>query len=527
METESLNRKNSSRKSSIVNGNGDASAKLTNGDADGGDGGGGGEVTLKAKMSLLNGCTVIVGSIIGSGIFVSPTGVLMYTGSVNLALIVWVISGLFSMVGAYCYAELGTMITKSGADYAYIMETFGPFMAFIRLWIECMIVRPCSQAIVALTFSTYVLKPFFPECAPPEDAARLLAVCCILVLTLINCWDVKWATAVQDIFTYAKVSRSKWDLLVISSRLIRFQLLALFIIIATGMYQLYLGNVQYFTFENTDTKVTSLALSFYSGLFAYNGWNYLNFIIEELKDPVKNLPRAIAISCTLVTVVYVMANVSFYTILSPDEVLGSSAVAVTYAERAFGMLAWTIPVFVALSTFGAVNGILLTSSRLFYAGANEGQMPEILTMIQIQRFTPTPAVLAMALLSMLYLTVSDIFALINYVGFATWLSIGVAVLCLPWLRWAQPNLPRPIRVPMVFPIVYLIATMFVTVVPMYASPVETGYGILMILSSIPVYLVFIAWKNKPIWFQKTMVSLTRFLQKMLMVLGKQAKPAQV
>lgn len=171
--------------------------------------------------------------------------------------------------------------------------------------------------------------------------------------------------------------------------------------------------------------------------------NYLNFIIEELIDPVKNLPRAIAISCTLVTLVYVLANVSFYTILSPDEVLGSSAVAVTFAERAFGYFAWTIPgapaepcafpfetqflarlsVFVALSTFGAVNGILLTSSRLFYAGACEGQMPEILTMIQIQRFTPTPAVLVMALLSMLYLTVSDIFALINYVGFATWVSV--------------------------------------------------------------------------------------------------------
>lgn len=84
-----------------------------------------------------------------------------------------------SQVGAYCYAELGTMIKKSGADYAYIMETFGPFIAFIRLWIECMIVRPCSQAIVALTFSVYVLKPFFEECNPPENAARLLAVCCI------------------------------------------------------------------------------------------------------------------------------------------------------------------------------------------------------------------------------------------------------------------------------------------------------------------------------------------------------------
>lgn len=175
-----------------------------------------------------------------------------------------------------------------------------------------------------------------------------------------------------------------------------------------------------------------------------------------------------------------------------------------------------------MSTFGAVNGILLTSSRLFYAGACEGQMPEILTMIQIKRLTPAPAVLIMAILSMLYLMSSDIFALINYVGFATWvriysdipsctyikcifqLSIGVSVLCLPWLRWAQPNLPRPIRVNLIFPIFYLLATLFVTIVPMIASPVETGYGILMILSSIPVYLVFIAWKNKPIWFQKAM-----------------------
>lgn len=218
----------------------------------------------------------------------------------------------------------------------------------------------------------------------------------------------------------------------------------------------------------------------------------------------RNLPRAIAISCTLVTVVYLLTNVAFYTILSPDEVLGSSAVAVTFAERAFGWFAWTIPVFVAMSTFGAVNGILLTSSRLFYAGACEGQMPEVLTMIQIERYTPTPAILIMALLSMLYLTVSDIFALINYVGFATWLSIGVAVLCLPWLRWAQPNLPRPIRVPLVFPIVYLLASLFVTIVPMIASPVETGYGVLMILTAVPVYAVCIAWKSKPKWFQRGM-----------------------
>ena len=139
-------------------------------------------------MTLLNGCTVIVGSIIGSGIFVSPSGVLMQTGSINMAIMVWIISGVFSMVGAYCYAELGCMIKKTGADYAYIMVTFGPFMAFIRLWVECIIVRPCSQAIVALTFSIYACKPFFPECDPPDESVRLLAAICICKYFFLQMW---------------------------------------------------------------------------------------------------------------------------------------------------------------------------------------------------------------------------------------------------------------------------------------------------------------------------------------------------
>nr|XP_053628358.1 large neutral amino acids transporter small subunit 1-like [Cherax quadricarinatus] len=454
-------------------------------------------VGLKPKMTLLNGITVIVGSIIGSGIFISPTGVLQNTGSVGMALVVWITSGIFSMVGAYCYAELGCMIQKTGADYAYIMVTFGPFLAFMRLWVECIIVRPCSQTIVALTFSVYIMKPFFPTCIPPDDSARLLAAVCILVLTFVNCWNVKWATRVQDIFTGAK-------------------LFALAVIIITGFVQLGRGQTQYFNFDNTEHDITKIALSFYSGLFAYNGWNYLNFVIEELKEPVKNLPKAIYISISLVTAVYVLTNVAFYTTLSPAEVLGSEAVAVTFANRLYGYMAWIMPFFVACSTFGAVNGVLLTSSRLFYAGAMEGQMPEILTMIQVKRMTPTPAVLFMAFLSLVYLGSSNIFALISYVGFATWVSIGLAVLCVPWLRWKAPELERPIKVNLIWPVLYIIATILITIVPMVAAPIETGIGVGIISTGIPVYLLFIKVR-KPVWIKRGLNNLNIVLQKVMMV----------
>jgi len=462
------------------------------------------KVELKPTLGLLQGCTVIVGCIIGSGIFVSPGGVLKGTGSINMALLVWVLSGLFSMVGAICYAELGCMIRKAGGDYAYILDTFGGFVGFIRLWAECLVVRPCTITIVALTFSTYACKPFFPECEPPDEAIRILAALCICVLTFVNCWEVKWATMVQDVFTYAKLT-------------------ALAAIIIAGFVQLGRGRVEYFTWDNTETDVTKIALSFYSGLFAYNGWNYLNFVIEELQDPVKNLPRAIAISCILVTVVYVLTNVAFYTTLSVPEVLGSEAVAVTFAERMFGHFAFLIPIFVAMSTFGGVNGILLTSSRLFYAGAVEGQMPEILSMIQVNKMTPAPAVLVVAFLSLVYLTSSDIFALINYTGFATWVSIGLAVFCLPWLRWKHPEWERPIKVSLIWPVLYILATIFITIVPMVASPIETGIGIAIILTGVPVYFVFIYWKNKPKFILQLSAYVTRFTQQMFMVLPTESK----
>jgi len=462
-------------------------------------------VNLKPKITLVNGVTVIVGSIIGSGIFVSPKGVLLHCGSVGFSLVVWVLCGLFSMVGAYCYAELGTSITRSGADYAYILEAFGPFLAFLRLWVECMIVRPCSQAIVALTFAYYVIEPLFPGCEQPNSSVVLLAVVCITILTFVNCFDVKWATRVQDIFTYAKV-------------------LALILIIITGFVQIGLGRYQHFKdpFDGTILNVGEWSLAFYSGLFAYNGWNYLNFVVEELKDPVKNLPIAIWISCIMVMVVYVLANVAYFTTVSPEEILSSSAVAVTFSNRLYGVMWWVMPVFVSLSTFGGVNGVLFTTSRLFYVGAREGHMPQVLSYVQVQRMTPAPAVIFMGLTSLLYLCSTDMYALINYVAFVNWLSIGLSVFVLLWFRWKRPKMERPIKVNLFWPILYCCCSVFLVIVPLYASPTETGMGCLIIATGIPVYIIFIAWKRKPKVFNRWVDIMTVAIQKLLMVIPEEA-----
>lgn len=453
--------------------------QLTQKDVDGGGGPTGDKVVLKRKITLINGITIIVGTIIGSGIFVSPAGVFLYTKSVGSSLVIWCLSGILSTLGALCYAELGTCITRSGGDYAYLLVAFGPLVGFLRLWMALLIIRPTTQAIVALTFAQYAVKPFFPDCEAPDNSVRLLAAVCLCFLTAINCISTKWAMKIQNVFTMAKLT-------------------ALVSIILAGLW--FMATEKSDNFNNAwegDYALSSLAYAFYSGLFAFGGWNYLNFVTEELENPYQNLPRAIWIAMPMVTGIYVLVNLAYFAVVPRNEMLASIAVAVSFGYKVFGPVAWLIPIFVAMSCFGGVNGILFTSARLFSTGAQEGHLPAWFSLVHVNRQTPIPALIFTCATSILMLMTPNVVALINYFSQILWLSVAACIAGLLWLRVTKPNMPRPIRVNLALPIIFLTCCLVLVLLPSFSEPMNLIIGVGITLSGVPVYYVCVVWnKNK-------------------------------
>ncbi|CAI5452273.1 unnamed protein product [Caenorhabditis angaria] len=461
-------------------------------------------IKLKPRITLFSGCAIIIGVIVGSGIFVSPKGVLLEAGSSGMALLVWFMSGVFAMIGAICYSELGTLIPKSGGDYAYIYEAFGPLPAFLFLWVALVIINPTSLAIIGITCATYALQPFY-SCPIPDVVINIFAAAIIALLTFINCWDVRAATRTNDFFTITK-------------------LLALITIISCGVVWLVLGNIENLTMpdigEGTQTKPSAVAMAFYSGVFSFSGFSYLNFVTEELKNPFKNLPRAIYISIPMVTIIYMLVNIAYFSVLTVDEILESDAVAITFADKMMGSIGSKVlmPIFVSFSCVGSLNGILITCSRMFFSGARNGQLPELFAMISIRQVTPIPSLIFLGGTSIIMLFIGNVFELINYLSFAESLVVFASVAGLLKLRYSLPKEQletRPIKINIIFPVVFFIMCLFLLILPFFHNePYELVYGVLLVLSGIPIYLLFVSNQWRPAFFQKIWIAFTHFVQKL-------------
>ncbi|CAI6354282.1 unnamed protein product [Macrosiphum euphorbiae] len=463
-----------------------------------------GRVSLKKQLGLLEGVAIILGIIFGSGIFISPSGVMNEAGSVGVSLAVWVMCGMLSMIGALCYAELGTSIPRSGGDYTYLFEAYGPLPAFLYLWDAILVFVPTTNAIMGLTFANYVIKPFFPDCDSPDQAVRLLAAAMICFITFINCWNVKATTKIQNVFMFTKIS-------------------ALVLIIVCGGVYLYSNGFSKFMnpWQGSVTDPGKLAVSVYSGIFSYSGWNFLNFMTEELKNPYVNLPRAIYISMPLVTIIYVLANVAYLAVLTPHDMVTTKAIAVTFGHLAMGSFEWVMPLMVALSAIGGLCVNIMTSSRMCCVGARYGHFPKFLSYINVERYTPTPALVFLNILSLFMLFTSDVNILITYSSIVEAFFTMLSVSSVLWNRWKRPNTNRPIKVSLLLPITYVIVSLFLIVLPCYVRPFQVGMGVCITLLGIPVYYVCVVWETKPVWFQNSLNHVTFTIQKLFVVIKEE------
>ncbi|XP_067053970.1 b(0,+)-type amino acid transporter 1-like [Acropora muricata] len=444
--------------------------------------------TLKKNLTLINGIGLIVGTVIGSGIFVSPTSILEETNSIGASLLIWLGCGFIALFGSLCYAELGTFIKKSGGEYTYLMEAFGRVPAFLFAWTSVLIIRPASGAIIALTFAEYVAKPFYMDSEAPTYLLKLLACSCLaelartVTLAIVNCWTVKWATRIQDIFTSAK-------------------LLCIVMLTIIGFVELGKGKTENFrdSFKGSTTDVGKIGMALHVGLWAFDGCNNLNYCTEEMKHPERDMPRSIAIGISLTTVCYLVVNVAYITVLGKMGILESSAVAVSIGKLYLGPVHWIVPIFVACSTIGAVNGILFTSGRLVYVAARDGLLPRFLAMIYVKRFTPLPSLFFTTLISVLMLIpdASSFSSLVDFSSFAAWLFYGATFAALLWLRRTQANVPRPYKVYIIVPIVMVLASIYLVVAPITTDPKGSLIALAIVLAGLPFYWLFVASDRAP------------------------------
>lgn len=475
-------------------------------------------VNLERRVGLLSGVALIVGTMIGSGIFVSPKGLLERTGSVALSLIVWAACGVLSLLGALSYAELGTLVTDSGGEYSYYLQAFSPpkvrktwwapIPAFLFSWVSVFLLKPSGLAIISLTCAEYFLRIFYvwmPICFTPAVSVKLVTASIIILITFINSYSVNLATKVQNIFTAAK-------------------LLAILIIVVGGMVKLAQGNTAHLShgFEHSTNSLGDIATAFYSGLWAYDGWNNLNYVTEELKKPYTNLPRAIIIGLPLVTVCYLLVNVSYLAVMSTEELLASETVAVLYGERLLGTTGSTLMVIiVAISAFGAGNGTTFISGRLCFVAAREGHMVDVLSYVHAKKLTPSPALLFNATIALIMVIPSDIGSLIDFFSFTAWIFYGGAMAALLVMRYTMPDAPRPYKVPIVIPILVLVISVYLVVGPIIDSPqIEYLYATLFIVAGLFFYFPFVHLKKA----LPGMGHMTTFFQLLLEVVPTDVMP---
>jgi basic amino acid/polyamine antiporter, APA family len=457
------------------------------------------ETGFKVGLKLVDAVMLVVGAMIGSGIFIVSADIARNMASPGALLVVWAFTGLLTMFGALTYGELAAAMPKAGGQYVFLREGLGPLVGFLYGWTLFLVIQTGTIAAVAVAFARF-LAVFIPRITPDVflslgslpmpggrielglSPQRLVAILIIALLTWVNMRGLREGKIIQNTFTFAK-----------TGALAALILLGLTIGLDPSAIQFNFAN----PFQGTPTG-TALILAFgaamVGSLFASDAWNNITFAAAEVHNPRKNLPLALAIGTGTVTVLYLLSNVAYLTVLTLPEIQNApqDRVGTLMMEHIFGNAgAFMMAAAICVSTFGCVNGLILAGARVYYAMARDGLFFQPAGQLSRHK-VPAIALVFQGIWTALLTLTGTYSQLLDYVIFAALVFYALTTLALFTLRVKQPQLERPYKAfgyPVV-PFFYMISAATIAIILLIAKPVYSFSGLVIVLLGIPVFYVW-------------------------------------
>ena len=432
---------------------------------------------LKKSLGCFDIFIYVVSTLIGAGIYVSPGLVARYTNNMGTSLIIWTISGIICLLGALCFCELAVAFKKTGNRYIFIKEAYGDLAGFCTIWAQTLIISPTCVASISVAISEHVVE-MIVEVSSEEGKwlVRVVAISCCIISVVINCISTSFSAKAQTVFAVV-------------------QILGMVFFICIGIWKVSTGGTQNFEtmFESNgdeNTAFSCLSIAFVSALWSYDGWGEIVSMNEELRDMDRNLRLGFITGMPFVIMCYLLFNLALMSMLTHAEMGMSITVATAFIEKSIGAeYAMVVPIIVALSCFGSLNSTIMTGSRSILSASREGHLPQPLSYIHQEKCTPVPALLFLFSLSALWIVTlgSRMVDLLTYFSLGMWVTYGAALFAVIVLRIRRPDLERPYKVWLIYPILTTIASCYIIVAPFLERPVQCVICLCILLSAVPVY----------------------------------------
>jgi APA family basic amino acid/polyamine antiporter len=431
------------------------------------------ESGLRRVLGAGDTASFIVGTVIGSGIFLVPSEIARVITGRGPTLALWMVGGLITLLGVLSLAELAAAIPAPGGIYTFLVRAYGEPVGFLCGWAIFTVITSGAIATLAVAFSI-TLGRLVPL---THAGARAISIGAVLVLTGINVLGVRVGAGVQNALTALKVA----GLAVMAG--------AIFLLTPKSIPSPSVAAAA--TAEGV-TPIAAFGLAMIAILWAYEGWHDASFIAGEVRDPQHIFPRGIVIGTLVIVALYLAVNLAYLRILSPEEIAGSPLVALSAVERAFGAGGARILTAVIVgSILGAMNGSVLAGPRCYFQMARDGLLPARLGEVHPRYHTPAKAIALQGVWScVLILLIGGFSQLFTYVVFGGWIFYGLAVGAVVVLRRTEPDLPRPFRVPgfPAVPLIFIAAAFALVANTLVSNPRESAFGLAFIALGIPVDL---------------------------------------